>query len=97
MRVRVMVASAAEAEDIKTDKMELNCRPLFFGKGVESVVYVVRTEKDDGTQLCSSLIRVCGRTGKIVAIDRTKPVIPVVERPVSDKKSVKPAVPVKGT
>jgi len=80
MRVKVSVASTAEAEDIKTTASELECKPLFFGTGKENTVFIMRTMKDDGSLLFSSLIRVCGRTGKLTVVDRTKQVVPLVER-----------------
>jgi hypothetical protein len=86
MRVKVSVASTAEAEDIKTAASELECKPLFFGTGRENTVFIMRTMKDDGTVLFASLVKVCGRTGKLTVVDRTKQVVPLAERSGSSTK-----------
>ena len=89
MRVKLTMASAAEADEVKVaPEGAIEFKPLFFGKGRECTLFFLKATKEDGTVLFSGNIKVCGRTGAISIVDRTKPVEAMVDRPVVEKKKV---------
>lgn len=86
MRITVGIISTTEVDNVEVVDNTIKVRPLFYGNGREGMVFVLKSYKEDGTLLSVQLVRVDGRSGKLSVVDRTRPVVPALERPPAESK-----------
>ena len=79
MRVEISPASNIEIADVEFTGGSLKGRPLFYGTGVEATAFVIKTLKEDGSVIHTSVLRVSGRSGE-PRLCTNKPVPPIFEQ-----------------
>lgn len=81
MKVVISAPSVLEMEHVEVKEQSISGKPLFYGMGRDATAFVVKVTSDDGTKVLKvGTLRVNGKTGAISYSDRTKPVVPVMER-----------------
>ena len=86
MKVEILPPSLVEAEKLDS-KEGLAVKPLFYGKGTDSATAaVLKIYSEKGDLVFMGMIRVTGN-GKPNLQDRTKAVLPALDRPKPSKST----------
>ena len=83
MKLKIVMPSGLDATNIKFDetKGEVSMDLVFYGDGRKSAAGgVVQALDDSGEVLFSGLLEINGQTARATVLDRTKPVVPLIER-----------------
>lgn len=79
MRVEISPASNIEIADVEFTGGSLKGRPLFYGTGIEATAFIIKTLREDGSVIHTSILRVSGRSGE-PRLCTNKPVPPILEQ-----------------
>jgi hypothetical protein len=80
MKVEIIPPSSVEAEDLGSSESGLVMKPLFYGNGLEpAATAVIKVHSEAGDLVYLGVVKVSGN-GKPSIQERTKPVVPKLDR-----------------